>query len=155
MADFVATDVTYNFDLSNSSWLGRRGKLIRGTLSFGNGSITYATGGIPLTIGGCGCPNFLESLIVTRTITGLQGFKYDYDRTNSKLIILSQTILTGATAAAALANGALPLTSSGTESAARLATSAASTSYDIGPMRQIPNATTLAALVIECEAIGW
>ncbi len=66
MSDIAAGDVTYTTL-----------KLVRGAkqkrnivkLVFGNGSLTYPSAGIPLTLGKLGLTNELSALLVTDTVT--------------------------------------------------------------------------------------
>jgi hypothetical protein len=105
-------------------------------VQFGDGALTYPSGGVPLPAAqSFGMRQSLIDLIPVDT-DDAKGFLWKYDRDNNKLRAYRQGVTTGATAAAALANGAFPLNENGAEIAARLATSAASTSYDLGPFAE-------------------
>lgn len=87
MADIAASDVTYTL----------QGKTARSTaadpsyraifkIDFGNGSLTYPTGGIPLTKAKLGCPNKLESFEISDAGSAA-GYIIKYDYANEKLKI--------------------------------------------------------------------
>lgn len=77
-----------------------------------------------------------------------------YDKVNKKILVNTQGVIGGATAAAALANGALLLNDAGVEGASRQATTAASTTYKHGPLLEVTNAVDLTAIVFSFEATG-
>lgn len=83
MADLAASDVTYSFDLKDAMWVGRKGKLFRGTITFGDGSKTLPSGGLPLTKGNMGCPQKITSLKVMES--NAAGYLYEYDFSAEKL----------------------------------------------------------------------
>ena len=72
MAAFAASDVTVA--ITDQSIAGGRRHVI-GTLTFGDGALTYPTGGIPLpAIASFGMPRSLKSL----SVTGVNGLTSDY-----------------------------------------------------------------------------
>jgi len=83
MANLAAGDVTYTLKTRRN--LGNSRKFNRVQLAFGDGALTYPAGGIPITIAKLGCPNIVESLNVVDQ--GTSGYKFQYDSTNSKLVI--------------------------------------------------------------------
>lgn len=84
MADIAAADVTYALvkqrkeDSSN--------KVVNLTVTFGNGALTYPSGGIPLTAAKMGCPNQILSVMLNSPASS-NGFVYKYDLTNNKIRI--------------------------------------------------------------------
>lgn len=86
MADFAASDVTYTL-LNQRKMNGSPSrKLNRVRLAFGNGSsLTYAAGGIPLSIGKLGCPSVVESLVIVDK--GTSGYSFMYDQSAAKLVM--------------------------------------------------------------------
>lgn len=84
MANLSAGSVTYT--MKNIRRLGNSKVSNRVQLAFGDGSLTYPAGGIPITIGKLGCPNVVESLVVYDQ--GTSGYKYQYDTANSKLVMI-------------------------------------------------------------------
>jgi hypothetical protein len=83
MAAFVAGDITYA--LLNQRKMSDSRNMNRVRLTFGAGAETYATGGIPLTIGKLGCPTVVESLIVVDK--GDSGYSFMYDQSAKKIIV--------------------------------------------------------------------
>ena len=77
MAAIAASDVTYNIDPLKSSYLGKAGKRHRGTISVGDGSLTYPSGGIPLDAAQLGCPIHLDSLKILET--NASGYVTEWD----------------------------------------------------------------------------
>lgn len=85
MADIAAADVTYAVVNQHQQKVvqGRRqGKF---SVAFGDGALTYPTGGVPVTKAKLGCPNIIESFIMEGT--GANGFIYKYDQANEKIRI--------------------------------------------------------------------
>lgn len=156
MANIAASDVTYSYDRASSSWIGARGYSNEGTVAFGNGTLTYPAGGIPLTKASMGCPNYLESIEIIEQTVGTTGFVYRYDRTNEKLMIFSQGLLTSATGpAAAGATGAVATNAAASEVAAyQVIGTSASTAYNLGPLHQV-SALAIAAQTLRVRAIGY
>lgn len=81
MAAFVAADIAYTMITQRTLSDSRKMNQIK--LVFGAGSETYATGGIPLTIGKMGCPVVVESLVVVDN--GGSAYVWSYDKANKKL----------------------------------------------------------------------
>ena len=112
---------------------------------FGDGALTYPSGGVPMPAASSfGLRQQLLELVPVDNDDS-SGFIWKYDRDNNKLRAYRQGVTTGGTAAAALANGAFPINENGAEITARLATSAASTSYDLGPLKECTTAFTPAS----------
>lgn len=83
MADLAASDLTYSFKIVDKHFIGRPGYVAYGTISFGNGSLTYPSGGIPLTKAKMGMPRKIRSLNVVET--NATGYQYEYDVSAEKL----------------------------------------------------------------------
>ena len=58
--------------------------------AFGDGALTYPSGGIPLTAGKLGTPNQIRSLIITSPASA-DGLTYKYDQANNKIRIYKST----------------------------------------------------------------
>lgn len=88
MTAIATGNVTYTgFDPKSSTYLGPKyGWLRRGTISFGNGSLTYPSGGIPLTKSKLGCPHSLVDVIFIEASTN-PGNRYEFDRSAGKIRI--------------------------------------------------------------------
>lgn len=84
MADIAAANVTYALvkqrkeDSSN--------KVVNLTATFGDGSLTYPSGGIPLTADKMGCPNQIISVMLNNPSSS-DGYVYKYDLANNKIRI--------------------------------------------------------------------
>lgn len=118
-----------------------------GTLNLG----IYATGG-PAVV-----PNNFklgDGAFDLRLFPTTTGHHAGYDKTNKKILAYTQGMTMGATAAQALANGALPLNDAGAEGTARLATSAADAVHKFGPLLEVTNTTDLSAVTFAFEAVG-
>lgn len=83
MADITAAGVSYSVK-SRRMLDGRRHNRVQ--LSFGDGADTIPAGGIPLTKGKMGCPNVIESLTVVDQ--GTSGYKFQYDQSAEKLVVM-------------------------------------------------------------------
>lgn len=84
MADIASSDVTYT-----ETGRPRRegGRTVRQfTVAFGNGTLTYPSGGVPLNKAKLGCPNVIERMLVTGPASA-NGFVYKWDPVNEKLRI--------------------------------------------------------------------
>lgn len=84
MADIAAANVAYTMVKQSTLADSRKMNVVK--LVFGDGSLTYPSGGIPLTKGKMGCPVTIDSLVVFDQ--GTSGYKYQFDKTNMKLIIM-------------------------------------------------------------------
>lgn len=62
MAAIASANVTYTITKTRKLEDGR--KMVHATLAFGNGALTYPTGGVPLLPGSLGCPNVIDSFVV-------------------------------------------------------------------------------------------
>lgn len=85
MADIAANNVTYTLQAGTEKRI--QGKYeAQFSIAFGNGSLTYPTGGVPLAKASLGCPNSLEELVLLDPANA-NGFVYKWDKTNNKLRI--------------------------------------------------------------------
>ena len=84
MPDIASSNVTYTLvkqrkeDSSN--------KVINLTAAFGNGALTYPSGGVPLLAASMGCPNQIISVSLNSPASN-NGFMYKYDLANNKIRI--------------------------------------------------------------------
>src|SRR5438445_9819364 len=82
--DLASGDVTYTVFSHRrvpGSQGGRSVNVVQ--IDFGNGSLDYPTGGIPLTKIGLGCDHFIESVILVDADSGTS-IEPKYDLTNNK-----------------------------------------------------------------------
>lgn len=95
MANIAASDLTYAFKTSPSNastagygkkYLGSSGFLVRGSISFGDNSLTYGgSGGLALTKGKMGLPRFIRSFKVLGSTT--QKYEFEYIPSTEKLML--------------------------------------------------------------------
>lgn len=84
MADIAAGDVTYTLLKQSIGESGYKHYVF--TVAFGNGSLTYPSGGVPLTAGKLGCPNQIIKLNLFSPASA-NGLVYKYDAANNKVRI--------------------------------------------------------------------
>ena len=83
MSGIGTANVTYT--VNNFRRMGNSKVHNRVTLAFGNSSLTYSAGGIPLVIGSLGCTTVVESLWVVEQATA--GYLFQYITSTNKLAI--------------------------------------------------------------------
>jgi hypothetical protein len=90
MADIGASDVTYTPVAGGSSLFGRPPKYRnRVTIAFGNNTLNYPTGGIPLSATKLGLPQGqIESLRVIDQDANAKGYKFEWNSVNNKLLAM-------------------------------------------------------------------
>jgi hypothetical protein len=161
MANIAASDVTVTL-LEQRKSANRHLNNVQ--LNFGDGSLTYGAGGVPLDIGKLGCPNIVESLTVYDK--GTSGYSWSYDATNKKLVafqspahshnllLKNAAVADGATTrvnAGANLLGAntgadLTIAGGGANGGVQLSTALAGSQ---------PSTIAIAAQVLKCEVMGW
>ncbi len=166
MAGFGTADVTYT--VKNLRTLSNSRKHNRIQIAFGNSSLTYSAGGVPLVIGSLGMTNVVESLTVVEQSTS--GYKFQYDSTANKIIVMqpagvahSHPIFVGTNAGTAgtgavNATAALGLfTSGGTVAVLAAAGTLGGVQSATPSNTAMVEATSvaLAAVTIIAEVIGW
>ena len=82
MADIAAADVTYTVTKQRKEESGN--KINSVTVAFGNSTLTYPSGGVPLTKASMGCPNAIVSASLEAANSG-DGIIYKYDKANNKI----------------------------------------------------------------------
>jgi hypothetical protein len=86
MADIAAANVTYTITERQAlPGVGTRNVV---TVVFGDNTLTYPTGGVPLDKQKLGCPNSLSKLVVVDQGANAKGFKFEWDKANNKLLVL-------------------------------------------------------------------
>ena len=151
MADILAANVTVT--INERHYLGRAGYLTEATVAFGDGALTYGSGGIPVTAAKFGFKQVIRSMQISDN--GVSGHKFEFNPATNKIRMLGQSVTMGATAAAANENGALVVNSAGTEQTApRFPKTVASTTYPLGKMAEIGQ-IAFAAVSLRIEARGW
>ncbi len=82
MADIAAGDVTYTVTKQRKEESGN--KINSVTIAFGNSTLTYPSGGVPLTKASMGCPNAIVSVNL-EAANSADGIIYKYDKANNKI----------------------------------------------------------------------
>lgn len=156
MGDFASTDVTVTIATRDreifGATAGKNGTIA--VVAFGNGALTYNTGGVPMpAIGVFGFHKEIRLGIIQQPVAN--GFVYKYDKDNRKIKIFTQGFTTGSTGAGATENGALVLNSLGAEAAApRMSKTAVDTVYDMGGLIEMPDGSAIPAVSLEILFIG-
>lgn len=109
MAAITASDVTYTFNRSEDA--GGEGYKHFMTIAYGDGSLTYAAAGVPLTKASMGCPNAIVNFQIVESNLAVDGYVIDYDK-SANTLLLYQTDLSASTDA-----GLIPVTTSDTPAA--------------------------------------
>ena len=156
MAALTSADVTVTAAVGDQNIAGGAAfkNVVMASITFGNGALTYPSGGVPLpAIGKFGFRKAIDFVAIEQPPGN--GFVYKYDRANHKIRIYTQGILTGTTAATTNGNGALVAGSAGVEgSTVRIPNTAASTTYDLGPMIELPTTIAPASVTLKMLMIG-
>jgi hypothetical protein len=71
-------------------------------ISFGDGTLTYPSGGIPLDFGKLGCPVDMRDISILPDSSGVDGYVYKVDLVNKKLMIFEVPAASDLTSAAPL-----------------------------------------------------
>lgn len=84
MAAIATANVTYTINKKQIADSGARTFDV--SIAFGNGTLTYPSGGVPLLKGSLGCPAVISSFNITNESAG-DGFTYKYDATANAIRI--------------------------------------------------------------------
>ncbi len=84
MADIAAGDVTYVISKKSIGESGNRQFAM--SIAFGDGALTYPSGGIPLTAAKMGCPNQIIDFNL-KNDGSASALIYKYDSVNNKIRI--------------------------------------------------------------------
>ena len=156
MTAIASTDVTVTVSPRDKNMLAMGGgsKIISlANIAFGDGSLTYETGGIALPAKSrFGMVRLLQRVFIQQPDGN--GFVYRYDPDNHKMKIFTQGFTTGSTAAASNENGALAEDSVASEGTPRLPNTVADTTYDMGGLIELPNGTAIAAVTLPVMVVG-
>lgn len=165
MADIAVGDVTYTIIQNRTLANSKKSLVVK--LAFGNATLTVPAGGIPLSKGNMGCPVIIESLIVFDQSTS--GYKYQYDYTNEKLIVMQVPVEThthdfkligGLTLDAAIGMNSTTLgkntATNATVAGANSTTLGGVVSATLAAAAQSEASTVaIAAQTLYCEVVGW
>lgn len=163
MADLAATNVTLTnaageaFTLADLTIVGRSKRGVV-KIAFGNGALTYPSGGVPMpAIGAFGMLRDLNM----KVYSGEAGIQWDYDKTNNKLRGYIPGVVVSAAGSATLDDYPLNPTSDALTSAQSisLGNSAGAGTYYLGKMKELGGGPTgsqaPAATTLYAEIWGW
>lgn len=151
MAAIAVTDVTAT--LVDKTEIGKVSKTHVMDLTFGNGTLTYPTGGIPLSTSLLGMKRNVDAVQICDA-SNADGFVYKWDRTNNKILIYTQGVLVGAAGAQTLDD--FPVTAGvGVTADTHLSLKAGGATVRLGPLKEIAAADTPAATTLRVIVRGW
>lgn len=154
MTALAATDVSVSIPPTDRNIVSDSPKLISlATITFGDGALTYPTGGVPMPdkaqFGFC---RQIQHIIIQQPVS--IGFVFRYDQADHKMKILTQGVVTGSTSVTTSANGALVENSASAEGVVRLYGTAVDTTYDLGALIELPAAIAIAEVSLALILIG-
>ena len=82
MVAIAASDITYT--ITNREFVPGGGYKQNVQIAFGDGALTYVTGGIAVAKAKLGCPNIVKSVILEESAV-TSGYLWDYDKSAVKL----------------------------------------------------------------------
>lgn len=145
VTDVVATKV-------GKTEIGKVSKTHVMDLAFGNGSLTYPTGGVPLSVSKLGMAREIHSVQIADESSG-DGFQYKWDRVNNKILIYTQGVLVGAAGSQTLDD--FPVTAGvGVTADTHFSLKAGAATVRFGPLKEIAAADTPAATVLRVVVRG-
>lgn len=103
MTAIAKTDLTYTITKQKKLEDGRR--MVQATIAFGDGSLTYPTNGVPLTLGKLACPVVIDSFVVIDN--GASGYDISYDVVHKTMRIFQSAGLAAHTHNLLLKNAAV------------------------------------------------
>lgn len=154
MAAIAATDLTYTIERTDKT----PGKMQRSRVKivFGDGALTYPSGGVPLTAGKMGCPNYVNAVTVVDS-DDASGIVWKWDAANNKLRGYIQGVVVSAAGAATLDDFAINTTTEPLATAVSLGldnAQGAGTKY-LGKLIELTTTQAPAAQTMYVIAEGW
>lgn len=151
MADIAVTDVTAT--KVGKTEIGKVSKEHVMDLAFGNGTLTYPVGGVPLSVSKLGLAREVQSVQI---VGAPDGFVYKWDHVNNKIQIYVQGVVVGAAGAVTMDD--FPVTAAvGTDAAisVSLTNSAGAGTHRFGALKELAAADTPAATALRVIVRGW
>lgn len=170
MAQIAASDVTYT--LQTGTQISNPANPLTSAIfkiAFGNGTLTYTNGGIPLTKASLGCPANLLEFYILDPSKG-DGFTYKYNYTAQTIQVYQApannhghtlTLVGGITTADILYNNAGVLGKAAatnvTINSGTVATTGgiATASLAAAALSEVSTATAVSAVTLYVRAVGW
>jgi hypothetical protein len=156
MADIAASDVTYTEDTAARNITGtRRLRSFVFTLAFGDGALTYPSGGVPLTAAKLGCPTSVQDLTILDQSAA--GILWTWDRSNNKLRGYIQGVTVGAAGAVTTDDFPLDTTADplATTVSVQLTNSTGAGTKYLGKLKELSTAATPAAQSLKVRVVGY
>jgi hypothetical protein len=154
MADLASTDVTYTS--VRKPEIGRNSKTVIVDVAFGDGSLTYPTGGVPLDKAKLGFRDHVDSIRIVNPSHG-DGFVYKPDISNLKIRIYSQGVEVEAAGSATMDDFALSA-GVGVKSGitVSLNNDAGAGVHGLGALKElVASSDAPAATTLRLECVGW
>lgn len=151
MAAIAVTDVTAT--LVGKTEIGKVSKTHVMDLTFGDGSLTYPTGGVPLSVSKLGMKREVDAVTIVDP-SSADGFVYKWDKANNKILIYAQGVLVGAAGAQTLDD--FPVTAGvGVSADTHMSLKTGSATVRLGPLKEIASTDTPAATTLRVIVRGW
>lgn len=153
MADIASSDITVT--QVGKTEIGKQSRTSVFDLAFGNGTLTYPVGGVPLSLSALGFKRNIESLVFADQ-GNANGFVYKWDKGNNKILIYTQGVTHGAAGATTLDD--YPLTAGvGVTSGLSVSLNgpAGAQTSRLGPLKELAATDTPAAVTLRVTVRGW
>jgi hypothetical protein len=145
MADIASSDLTYSFKDLDKQFLGRHGFRAFGSITGGDGALTWPTAGLALSKTAMGFKTYIRSVKVIET--NLKGYKFEWDVSAQKLVLCGNTVALAAGANATLATAVW-------SNSNILSHNATAVTVNAG-VGNAARTEALAAFVLQVEVIGY
>ena len=157
MADLASSDVTVTTQPSDVEILGRK-KYAICTIVFGDGALTYPSGGVPMpAVGYFGMLRQIDSLQIFDQ--GASGIVWTYDKTNRKLRGYIEGVTVSAAGSATLDDYKLNSTNDVTvknEISMSFSNDATAGTYYLGQLKELAAASSkVPAQTLKARVVGW
>ena len=150
MADIAVTDVTAT--KVGKTEIGKTVKSHVMDLAFGNGTLTYPVGGIPLSVAKLGLAREVRSVQI---VGAPDGFVYKWDHVNNKIQIYVQGVLVGAAGAVTMDDFPVTAGVGASTISVSLTNSGGSATHNFGALKQVPDTNDLSTITgVHVFAIG-
>ena len=123
-------------------------------LAFGDGALTYPTGGIPLSTSLLGMKREVQAVQIVDE-SSADGFTYKWDRVNNKILIYTQGVAFGAAGAATLDDFPLSAGVGVTSGRSISLDNGATSPVRLGGQKELASTDTPAATTLRVIVRGW
>lgn len=153
MADLAASDITVT--QIGKSEIGKFSRSHVLDLAFGDGSLLYPAGGVPLSLAKLNLKDHVDSVEFADESNG-DGYVYKWDKANNKIRIYTQGAVVGAAGAVAMDD--FPVTpSQGTDAALSLSLTgtAGAGTHRWGDLKELATGAAVVATTLRAVVRGW